>query len=143
MEEEEQHNDGGEFSDSPAISDSRLLSDCEFEPDVATSELYESHTPCFSGPVSYVEVSLMEIKELTRLQFSIFEFHFPQDCNVSMNDLRRNQDFCDITLIVKNETFHAHKVILASRSPFFLGMFKSNMAESTKTEVTLTGQYNR
>eukprot|EP00116_Pleurobrachia_bachei_P015147 sb/3475409/ len=119
MEEEEQHNDGGEFSDSPAISDSRLLSDCEFEPDMATSELYESHTPCFSGPVTYVE-----------------------DCNVSMNDLRRNQDFCDITLIVKNETFHAHKVILASRSPFFLGMFKSNMAESTKTEVTLTGQYS-
>ena len=56
-----------------------------------------------------------------------------------MNDLRRDRDLCDVTLIVKNEVFHAHKVILVSRSPYFLGMFKSNMAESQQEEITLTG----
>ena len=67
MEEEEQHNDGGEFSDSPAISDSRLLSDCEFEPDMAASETYQSHTPCFSGPVTYVEVSCHGNHNITKI----------------------------------------------------------------------------
>ena len=56
-----------------------------------------------------------------------------------MNDLRRDRDLCDVTLVVKSEVFHAHRVVLASRSPYFLGMFKSNMAESQQEEITLTG----
>jgi hypothetical protein len=58
-----------------------------------------------------------------------------------MNDLRRDRDLCDVTIVVKNEVFHAHRVVLASRSPYFLGMFKSNMAESLQDEITLTGKH--
>ena len=62
-----------------------------------------------------------------------------QECHAVMNELRRSKDLCDVTLVVKSEVFHAHRVILASRSPYFHGMFKSNMAESQQDEITLTG----
>jgi len=107
---------GGDISDSPTISDERTLSDSEADPGRASDFFDYTPSQSFNAPVSYLE-----------------------ECHLVMNDLRRDRDLCDVTLVVKSEVFHAHRVVLASRSPYFLGMFKSNMAESQQEEITLTG----
>ncbi|KAI9031583.1 hypothetical protein CLU79DRAFT_830855 [Phycomyces nitens] len=41
--------------------------------------------------------------------------------------------------IDKGETIHAHKVILAAASPWFMDLFLNGMKETTQTEVTIHG----
>uniref|UniRef100_A0A1B0BPR3 BTB domain-containing protein n=1 Tax=Glossina palpalis gambiensis TaxID=67801 RepID=A0A1B0BPR3_9MUSC len=41
----------------------------------------------------------------------------------AINQMRSNVQLCDVTLEVGGETIHAHKVILASVSPYFYAMF--------------------
>lgn len=46
-----------------------------------------------------------------------------------IKDIFTNEEFCDVTLRVKEEEFKAHKVILAARSPVFAAMFKHDTSE--------------
>ncbi|CAH8547381.1 unnamed protein product [Schistosoma rodhaini] len=57
----------------------------------------------------------------------------------ALDCMRRDGKLCDVTLIADNNRFTAHKIVLAATIPFFNGMFLSNMAESTKSEVTIHG----
>lgn len=41
----------------------------------------------------------------------------------SINRMRQNAQLCDVTLEVAGETINAHKVVLASVSPYFYAMF--------------------
>ncbi len=43
---------------------------------------------------------------------------------------RRNDKFCDITIVVGGEKYRAHKVILTAACPYFEAMFCSGMVES-------------
>ncbi|OCU00689.1 kelch-like ECH-associated protein 1A [Xenopus laevis] len=58
-----------------------------------------------------------------------------------MDELRRNNLLCDVLLRVshngKEENFHAHKIVLASCSPFFRAMFTNNFRECHAREVTI------
>ena len=55
-----------------------------------------------------------------------------------MNMLRQNDKLCDVTLRAGNETFHAHKLVLAAASPYFKAMFcTSGMKECEMTEIPL------
>lgn len=54
-----------------------------------------------------------------------------------LNDLRKKEELLDITLIVQNEVFHAHKAVLAACSDYFRAMFTDNMLESRQTEIVL------
>ena len=57
-----------------------------------------------------------------------------------MNILRHNSQLCDITLQAGAETFCAHKVVLASASPYFKAMFcTSGMRESDMIHIPLQG----
>ncbi|RVE70271.1 hypothetical protein OJAV_G00062530 [Oryzias javanicus] len=56
---------------------------------------------------------------------------------LSMNTLRKEGAFCDVTLVVQGKRFLAHKVILAAASQFFRLLFSTNMMESGKDEVPL------
>ncbi|KAH8876754.1 Kelch-like protein 18 [Schistosoma japonicum] len=58
---------------------------------------------------------------------------------LALDCMRRDGKLCDITLIADANRFTAHKVVLAATIPFFNGMFLSNMAESTKSEVAIHG----
>lgn len=50
------------------------------------------------------------------------------------NSLINNENFSDIVLYVGNETIYAHKVILASKSPYFNKMFSGTKKESNIDE---------
>ncbi|KTF94575.1 hypothetical protein cypCar_00003526, partial [Cyprinus carpio] len=59
------------------------------------------------------------------------------DSFVSMNRMRQRGLLCDIVLHVANKEIKAHKVVLASCSPYFHAMFTNEMSESHQTHVTL------
>lgn len=54
-----------------------------------------------------------------------------------VESLYMREDYSDVILIVKGERFPAHKVVLASRSSYFRGMFFNGMKEQTQSEVEL------
>ncbi|XP_068691856.1 BTB and MATH domain-containing protein 36-like [Montipora capricornis] len=43
----------------------------------------------------------------------------------------------DVILVVENETFHVHRLILSMNSPVFKAMFKSQFKEATANEIPL------
>lgn len=49
--------------------------------------------------------------------------------------LRQDHELCDIVLRVGDAKIHAHKVVLASISPYFKAMFTGNMSEKETSEV--------
>ncbi|XP_044590853.1 speckle-type POZ protein B-like [Cotesia glomerata] len=54
-----------------------------------------------------------------------------------LKELLKNMTECDVTLIVKNEEFQAHKAILMTRSPVFTAMFSHEMKEKKENQVTI------
>jgi hypothetical protein len=60
-----------------------------------------------------------------------------RDAFTTMNTLRNHQELCDIVLSVGNIEIHAHRLVLASCSPYFYAMFTNNLAESKQSVVTL------
>lgn len=54
-----------------------------------------------------------------------------------MNTLRLQNQLCDVVLKAGNVEFHAHKVVLASSSPYFYAMFTGELSESRQNVVTL------
>ena len=55
-----------------------------------------------------------------------------------------NQIGCDVTFVVghQQEPIHAHKVVLASRSPVFLSLFERGMEENNPKQEQITGRVN-
>lgn len=53
--------------------------------------------------------------------------------------MRRALSLCDITIKIDEQTFYAHRVILAASSAYFEAMFASGMTESTNSEIKLKG----
>ena len=52
---------------------------------------------------------------------------FQSNVNSAFGSLRNDQDLCDVTLVSEDgKQLEAHKVILASSSPFFLELLKRN-----------------
>ena len=62
------------------------------------------------------------------------------DASVSMDAIarmRRNDLFCDATVIVGQRHFKTHRIVLAASSDFFQRAFENGMAESITNTVTL------
>lgn len=62
--------------------------------------------------------------------------HF-SDIFVRLSKLRKADQLCDITIIISDKAFRAHKVVLISASPYFEAMFLSGLAESNQESVIL------
>lgn len=58
--------------------------------------------------------------------------HHYHDSFVSMNRMRQRGLLCDIVLHVSNKEIKAHKVVLASCSPYFHAMFTSKFSPHTQ-----------
>ncbi|XP_076440331.1 kelch-like ECH-associated protein 1 [Babylonia areolata] len=56
-----------------------------------------------------------------------------------MQALRRAVKLCDVTLVVGTEKLHAHKLVLASASPYFRAMFTGGMREEEMSTIPLHG----
>ncbi|KAI9579963.1 kelch-like protein 18 [Glossina fuscipes] len=54
-----------------------------------------------------------------------------------MKEIRRLGKLTDVTLKVEEQTFSAHRIVLASTIPYFYAMFTNNMAESRIKEITM------
>ncbi|OCT68311.1 kelch-like protein 28 [Xenopus laevis] len=52
-----------------------------------------------------------------------------------LNLLRQHHELCDIVLQVGDVKIHAHKVVLASVSPYFKAMFTGNLSEKENSQV--------
>uniref|UniRef100_A0A0A1X9B2 Kelch-like protein 17 n=3 Tax=Zeugodacus cucurbitae TaxID=28588 RepID=A0A0A1X9B2_ZEUCU len=55
----------------------------------------------------------------------------------AINQMRNNTQLCDVSLEVGGETIQAHKVVLASVSPYFYAMFNDDMLERNQGAVRL------
>ena len=54
-----------------------------------------------------------------------------------LNQFREEGIFCDVTIIVENEHFKAHKAVLSASSTYFRSMFTLGFKESKSSEVTI------
>ena len=54
-----------------------------------------------------------------------------------LNQFREEGTFCDVTIIVENEHFKAHKVVLSASSAYFKSMFALGFQESKSSDVTI------
>lgn len=66
------------------------------------------------------------------------QFKVP-DCKLSedLSSLYESQKFSDVILSVDGRDFHAHKAILAARSPVFAAMFAHEMEEKKQNRVEI------
>ena len=51
--------------------------------------------------------------------------------------LRKNENFCDVKVVVEDKEFNAHKVVLAAASPFFLTLLATDMRESKEQLIRI------
>ncbi|KQJ99130.1 BTB/POZ and MATH domain-containing protein 1 [Brachypodium distachyon] len=59
----------------------------------------------------------------------------PSDIGVHLGSLLDHTDGTDVAFIVDGETFHAHRAVLAARSPVFRAELFGSMAEATMSSI--------
>ncbi|XP_072041315.1 kelch-like protein 38 [Amphiura filiformis] len=57
----------------------------------------------------------------------------------ALNDLREENQLCDIIINVGGRAFNAHKAVLAASSSYYKAMFTSGFKESTEKEISIEG----
>lgn len=72
------------------------------------------------------------------MSLTMAQEHF-KEAFLRMKDFRERSKFCDITLIVQEQKFHLHKIILAACSEYFRRMFITDMQERQKREIEISG----
>ncbi|OQV16556.1 Kelch-like protein 20 [Hypsibius exemplaris] len=60
-----------------------------------------------------------------------------QDILALLCELRRNNELCDVSILVGERQIFAHRAVLAACSPYFRAMFTGALDESRQTDVTL------
>ncbi|XP_050399946.1 kelch-like ECH-associated protein 1 [Patella vulgata] len=71
------------------------------------------------------------------IQFTIMKY--PKEAFEVMTVLQRTNNLCDVTLVVGEEKFLVHKIVLAAASPYFRAMFTGGMREKDMDLIPLHG----
>ena len=94
-----------------------------------------------SGTGALIGRSLrMECKISQVLNLVSTDHKCPLHCDIGQ--LLKTQKFSDVRLKVNEEIFHAHKLILATRSPVFAAMFEHKMSENADSFVDIVDTDN-
>ncbi|XP_072041306.1 kelch-like protein 28 [Amphiura filiformis] len=64
---------------------------------------------------------------------------YPGQLSQALNDLREENQLCDIIINVGGRAFNAHKAVLAASSSYYKAMFTSGFKESTEKEINIEG----
>lgn len=67
-------------------------------------------------------------------QSDLFSIGFP-----IMEEIRRQGKLCDVTLKVDDQSFSAHRIVLAATIPYFRAMFTHDMVESKQRDIKIQG----
>ena len=76
---------------------------------------------------------------LTNIMPNFIDDTLPKEMLESMDGLRRNGELCDVELVVDQNCYRAHRVVLAASSMYFRAMFCRQMAESGQRRVVIQG----
>lgn len=92
------------------------------------SHLPESHTKMETNPLQEEEKVVIPPYRSSECHNKSFQV---------MNALREQNQLCDVLLKAGGNEIPAHRVVLASSSPYFLAMFTGELSESRQTVVTM------
>jgi hypothetical protein len=93
-------------------------------------------SPSHSNKTSYRPRPISSDRPLDgSMHFTILRH--PSEAFEVMNVLRHSRKLCDVTLIVEEERFDVHKLVLASCSPYFKAMFTGGLRECRMDEIPL------
>jgi speckle-type POZ protein len=91
-----------------------------------------------------VECSITVLKELKRITIpsakkdeAVCLAMPPSDLHEHLGELLRSQKGSDVTFTVSGESFGAHKLVLAARSPVFMAEFFGGMEEGSSKSVVI------
>ena len=76
-----------------------------------------------------------EVEKLETFKSPFNSTSAPADITRHLAEFYSSSNIGDVTLVVKNKEFQAHKAILAARSPVFAAMFQHNMKEAALNRV--------
>ena len=74
-----------------------------------------------------------------KMEKQIFTDSHAKSILTTMNNLRKTNTLCDVTLRVDEQTFPAHRIVLAACSDYFCAMFTHGMSEQDKSTIDLHG----
>ena len=106
--------------------------------------LHNYSTLAFNLP-AYVTLALewFDLRSVAPANFTkmpnFVDESLPKETLESMEQLRRNEELCDVELVVDQQCFRAHRVVLAASSMYFRAMFCRQMAESGQRRVVIQG----
>ena len=78
------------------------------------------------------EITCEDLQELSHLRSMALQ----------MNNFRDTNTMCDVTIVVQDRTFPAHKYILAAASGYFRAMFTVDCKEKNEAKVCILLRYN-
>ncbi|XP_072044625.1 kelch-like protein 25 [Amphiura filiformis] len=64
---------------------------------------------------------------------------YPEELLKGLNNLREQNQLCDVIVSVGGKSFHAHKTVLAATGDYFLAMFTSGFRESSDKKIKIDG----
>lgn len=113
---------------------------------IRSSKLTYLHIPCYPNKIemTFDESFKGDIRDFAdQLKFKMYWDEVvtipdaSQHVCSGMSNLFKTRDFHDFVIKVGDENFPVHRAILATHSSVFSAMFKSNMEESLKGEVSI------
>ncbi|KAM0857735.1 hypothetical protein ACQ4PT_048285 [Festuca glaucescens] len=124
----------GEAVHSDVVSAGGHLWRIEFCPRGETDEDNGEYTSIFLGNMS----NSRSVKAIFEAFVSPIPVP-PSDIVTHLGRLLDQTDGTDVSFIIDNETFPAHRAVLSARSPVFKAELFGSMAESTMSSITLHG----
>jgi hypothetical protein len=105
------------------LSDKKCIMDCE----VFTQDTLIKNGSSGTAETTFVEKGLGNLKDYAETFMKMLFM------------MRSHHMLTDVILVVEQELFHCHKVVLSAASPYFKAMFTGGLKESDMSKIKLQG----